>query len=179
MRAVVAIAVAAAVLAGLAAPARAQTVPPPMVPEAPDEPLPEWRMPPPRRAAMFLSVAPEVQGAQRLRQAGLWISSLGWAQLLAAGILYGWAVNINQDVGHPHSDGSGRVNGNDPVTQTSTFDPYLEDRRNRVETASAALIGIGGGLALGGFIVYTIGQAKITVWHKSHPRDPLPPLSGF
>src|SRR4051794_33519665 len=79
----------------------------PTVPDVPDEPLPEWHPPAKHKGALFLSVAPEVQGAQRLRQVGLWISSLGWAQLLAAGILYGWAVNLNEDVSHPHADGSG------------------------------------------------------------------------
>lgn len=155
------------------------TAPPVEVPDVPDEPLPEWHPPVQRRGALFLQISPEVQGAQRLRQVGLWVSSLGWAQLLAAGILYGWAVNLNEDVSHPHADGSGMVNTSGDITRTSIFDPALEDERNRVQNASLALIGIGGAMALGGFIVYTIGQAKITIWHKQHPKDPLPPLSGF
>jgi hypothetical protein len=163
-------------LAGTAA--RAQTVPPPEVPQVPDEPLPEWRPPPPRKSALFLSVAPQVAMAQKWRQAGLWISSIGWAQLLAAGILYGWAANINDDIGHPHTDGSGNpTSGGYGVT--SVFDPSLEDKRNHIEQASTGLISIGGTMAVAGFIVYTVGQAKITIWHKEHPRDPLPPLSGF
>jgi hypothetical protein len=151
----------------------------PTAPDVPDEPLPEWRPPTHRSRALFLQVGPEVQSAQKLRQVGLWISSLGWAQLLAAGILYGWAVNLNEDASHPHADGSGMVNTSGQITQTQTFDPALEDERNRVQNASLSLIGIGGALALGGFIVYTIGQARITVWHKEHPNDPLPPLSGL
>ena len=71
------------------------------------------------------------------------------------------------------------VNSSGEITRTSTFDPALEDERDRVQNASAALIGIGGAMAVGGFIVYTIGQAKINIWHKQHPKDPLPPLSGF
>jgi hypothetical protein len=168
-----------ALVLALAAGAQAQTVTPPAVPQLPDEPLPEWHPPPKRSGALFLSVSPEVQSAQHLRQAGLWISSAGWAQLLLAGILYGWAADVNDDVGHPRANGTGMVNSSGDVTQNSFFDPALEDKRNRIEMASATFIGIGGAMAVGGFVLYTIGQWKITVHHKTHPQEPLPPLSGF
>jgi hypothetical protein len=163
----------------LSATVLAQTVPPPQVPQLPDEPLPEWHPPPKRTGALFLSVSPEVQSAQHLRQAGLWISSVGWAQLLLGGILYGWAADVNDDVGHPRANGTGMVNSSGDVTQNSFFDPALEDKRNHIEQATAAFIGIGGTMAVGGFVLYTIGQWKITVHHKTHPTEPLPPLSGF
>ncbi|MDB4966719.1 MAG: hypothetical protein JWN44_2408 [Myxococcales bacterium] len=152
----------------------------PTVPDVPDEPLPDWHPPTVlHRGAQFLEVSPQVASAQRIRQVGLWISSIGWAQLLAAGILYGWAVNLNDDVGHPHADGSGMANSSGQITQTQVFDPRLEDERNRVQNASIGLISIGTTMAVTGFVIYTIGQARITSWHKQHPKDPLPPLSGF
>lgn len=169
-----------ALVLALASAARAQTVTPPPVPQLPDEPLPEWHPPTKRSgAALFLQVTPEMHQAQQLRQAGLWISSVGWAQLLLAGILYGWAADVNDDVGHPRANGTGMVNSSGDITQNSFFDPAIEDKRNRIEAASAAFIGIGGTMAVGGFVLYTIGQWKITAHHKSHPSEPLPPLSGF
>lgn len=179
MRAVV-MALLVSLAVAWAAPAAAQPVPPPPVPELPDQPLPEWHPPPPgKKVALFLSVSPEMAEAQKIRQAGLWISSIGWAQLLLSGILYGWAANVNQDVGHPHADGSGMVNSNGEITQTSVFDPSLEDERNRILTATNVFFGVGGAMAVGGFVIYTIGQWRITKWHKEHPKDPLPPLSGY
>lgn len=150
--------------------ARAQVVvQPPPVPQLPDEPLPEWHPPPPRKGhALFLSLSPETQEAQKLRQAGLWISSFGWAQLLLGGVLYAWAADLNQDVGSPP-----------PPHPPGVFDPALEDERNRVQTATVTFLSIGGVMAAGGFVLYTIGQWKITSHHKTHPNEPLPPLSGF
>ena len=148
--------------------ARAEGVTPPPVPQAPDEPLPEWHPPPPtNRHAIFLQMSPQMQEAQKIRQAGLWISSIGWAQLLLGGVLYAWAAQVNEDLSSP------------PPTATLTFDPSVEDRRNRIEAATTTFLAVGGVMAVGGFALYTIGQWKITSHHKSHPSEPLPPLSGF
>jgi hypothetical protein len=147
----------------------AQPVPPPPVPQLPDEPLPQWHPPPPSNLrALFLQVSPEVQQAQKLRQIGLWISSLGWAQVFLGGVLYVWAGVLTQDIGAPPQ----------PYTP-GVFSPALEDERNRVEAAAISMVAIGGTLAAGGFVLYTLGQWKITSHHKTHPSEPLPPLSGF
>jgi len=149
--------------------AAAEGVPPPAVPQLPDEPLPEWHPPPKTdRHALFLQISPQMIEAQKIRQAGLWISSACWAQLLLGGILYAWAVDLNQDEGSPP-----------PPNPPGVFNPALEDERNRVQAATVAFLSIGGVMAAGGFILYTIGQWKITSHHKSHPSEPLPPLSGF
>jgi len=149
--------------------ARAEGVPPPPVPQLPDEPLPEWHPPPPtNRHALFLQMSPQMQDAQKIRQAGLWISSFGWAQLLLGGVLYAWAADLNQDEGSPP-----------PPNVPGLFNPQLEDERNRVLGATRAFLTIGGIMAAGGFVLYTMGQWKITSHHKSHPSEPLPPLSGF
>jgi hypothetical protein len=162
-------ALAIALILSFAVGARAQGVPLPPVPQLPDEPLPEWHPPPKRdRHALFLQVSPEVQQAQKLRQVGLWVSSLGWVQVFLGGVFYVWAANLNTDLGSPP-----------PPNPPGTFNPAIEDQRNRVETAAISLISIGGTLAAGGFIVYTIGQWRITSHHKTHPNEPLPPLSGF
>jgi len=50
---------------------------------------------------------------------------------------------------------------------------------NRVETATFTFLGIGAVFAATGFALYTAGQWKMTVHHKRHPDEPLPPLSGF
>jgi len=154
----------------LGAGARAQAVvPPPPVPQHPDEPLPEWHAPPPRSThALFLQVSPEVAQAQKLRQIGLWLSSFGWATTFLGGIFYVWAANANEDLSKPP-----------PPNPPGQFNPALEDQRNRVEAAAVSLVSIGGTIALGGFVLYTIGQWKITTHHKAHPSEPLPPLSGF
>jgi hypothetical protein len=34
-------------------------------------------------------------------------------------------------------------------------------------------------MAVGGLVVFTIAQERISIWHKAHPPEPLPPLSGF
>jgi hypothetical protein len=147
----------------------AEGVTPPPVPQLPDEPLPEWHPPPPtNRHALFLQMAPQMQEAQKIRQAGLWISSVGWAQLLLGGVLYAWAADLNQDEGSPP-----------PPNVPGLFNPQLEDERNRVLIATRTFLSIGGIMAAGGFVLYTIGQWKITSHHKSHPSEPLPPLSGF
>jgi hypothetical protein len=149
--------------------ARAQGVPPPPVPQLPDEPLPEWHPPPKTdRHALFLMVSPEVQDAQRLRQVGLWTSSFGWATTFLGGVLYVWAATLAQDVAAPPQP-----------YPPGVFSPELEDKRNAVERAAISLLAIGGTIAVGGFVLYTMGQWKITTHHKTHPNEPLPPLSGF
>lgn len=162
-------AIAIALVLAFSVGAWAQMTPtPPPVPDLPDEPLPEWHPPPKRSgAALFLQLTPEMQDAQKLRQAGLWISSVGWIQLFAGGILYVWAASVNTDLGHP------------PATSNGMFDPSLEDKRNRIQQASSAFLGIGAIMAVGGFTLYTMGQWKMTSHHKRHPSEPLPPLSGF
>jgi hypothetical protein len=168
----------ALVLAIVCGPASAQTVPSPTVPDVPDEPLPEWT-PPKKRAAvpLFLQLSPQMIEAQRLRQIGLWVSCIGWAQMFAAGIVDVAAAQVNHDLS------TERVVGFDqgslsPIYST-TFDPGLEDERNRLQNTSISLFSIGGIMAAGGFVVYSIGQSRISIWHKAHPKDPLPALSGF
>jgi hypothetical protein len=162
-------AVAIALILAFSVAARAQvTETPPPVPQLPDEPLPEWHPPPKRTGqALFLQLTPQMQEAQKLRQAGLWISSVGWIELFAGGILFVWADSVNTDLGHPTPNSNGM------------FDPTLEDKRNKIETASATFLGIGGIMAAGGFALYTAGQWRLTAHHKAHPSEPLPPLSGF
>jgi hypothetical protein len=155
----------------------AQTTPPPALPTVPDEPLPEWHPPATRSAVpIFLTVSPEMIQAQKFRQAGLWISSIGWLQFFASGILYATAKDVNTSISNP------RTTGTDPygnaITDT-TFDVAGEDKRNRLETSSMALAITGGAMALGGFVLFTVGQARISSFHKRHPKEPLPPLSGF
>jgi hypothetical protein len=162
-------AIAFALILSFAGAAHAQGVPPPQVPQLPDEPLPEWHPPPPSKAkAVFLSLSPEALQAQKIRQAGLWISSLGWATTFLGGVFYVWAANLNQDLGSPP-----------PPNPPGVFIPSLEDQRNHVEAAAISCLTIGGTIAATGFVLYTIGQWKITSHHKSHPDEPLPPLSGF
>ncbi len=162
-------ALAFALVVSLAAGAHAQTVPPPQVPQLPDEPLPEWHPPPPSKGhALFLSLTPEVQEAQKVRQAGLWISSFGWAVTFLGGVFYVWAANLNNDVTSPP-----------PPNPPGVFSPALEDQRNHVEAAAISCLAIGGTFAAAGFVLYTVGQWKITSHHKTHPNEPLPPLSGF
>ncbi|MCU1279384.1 MAG: hypothetical protein JWM53_2930 [bacterium] len=162
-------AIAIALVLAFSVGARAQVgETPPTVPQLPDEPLPEWHVPPKRAgAALFLELTPQMQEAQKLRQAGLWISSLGWLQIFAGGILYVWAASVNTDLGHPTPNSNG------------IFDPTLEDKRNKISDAASAFLGIGATMAAGGFVLYTIGQWKMTSHHKKHPNEPLPPLSGF
>jgi hypothetical protein len=163
-------ALAFALVVSLAAGAHAQAlVPPPPVPQLPDEPLPEWHAPPPQKShALFLSLSPEARQAQRLRQVGLWLSSFGWATTFLGGVFYVWAANLNQDLGNPP-----------PPNPPGVFIPGLEDERNHVEAAAISCLAIGGTFAVTGFVLYTMGQWKITTHHKSHPSEPLPPLSGF
>ena len=83
--------------------------------------------------------------------------------------LYVWAANLNQDLESPP-----------PPNPPGVFNPALEDQRNRVEASAISLLAIGGTLAAGGFVLYTIGQWKMQpAHHKTHPNEPLPPLSGF
>lgn len=157
--------------------AHAQTTPPPKMPVVPDEPLPEWHAPTRKlNIPIFLTISPEMVEAQKLRQAGLWISSLGWLQFFAAGILYTSAADVNTALGNPRIIGTDMY-GNE--TMTRVFDPAIEDKRNRLESSSLSLAIIGGAMAIGGFIIFTTGQTKISMYHKRHPKEPLPALSGF
>jgi hypothetical protein len=161
-----------------AATAAAQPHAPPPVPDVPDEPLPAWHPPTTHASnALFLSVAPQVAEAQKLRQVGLIVSCVGWAQIFAAGIVYAAAADTNDTLSSLHPTG---VTGVDGTPNLSTmFDPGLEDKRNREQAASIALFSIGGAMAAAGFVLYTIGQTRLHSWHDAHPREPLPPLSGF
>jgi hypothetical protein len=160
--------------------AMAQTVPPPPVPQLPDEPLPEWR--PPRKPpanVIHLDVAPEASRGQTLRQLGLWFASFGGASMFAGGILYAYALDINDSVSHPRADIAVGSDGNFGVMANGVFDPSLEDRRNQVQAASFALLGVGGACLVAGFTLFAVGQHKIREHHRKYPKDPLPPLSGF
>jgi hypothetical protein len=152
---------------GLSVGASAQ-IPPPTVPQLPDEPLPEWHPPPKRAPVLFLDLTPQMHEAQRLRQIGLWISTVGWVELFGAGILYVWAANVNRDIASPTPDSPGPV-----------FQPAVEDKRNQIEDSAAVFFSVGAVMAAGGFVLYTMGQWRMTVHHKQHPKDPLPPLSGL
>lgn len=150
----------------------------PSVPDVPDEPLPEWTPPKKRTGVpLFLQMSPEVREAQRIRQIGLWISCAGWLQMFVGGIVEVAAAQVNHDLSTSH------VVGYDPGTLSpifsTVFDPAMEDQRNRMQNAALSLFGIGGIMAAGGFVIYTVGQARISIWHKAHPKDPLPPLSGY
>ena len=131
------------------------------LPPVPDEPLPQWTPPPPtpreNRRALFLQMAPEVQQAQLLRQAGLWISSFGWAGLLAGGILYG------------------RTNSNDP----NGIGPDTGGV-NKVDYNTGLGLMLGGtAVALVGVTLFVAGQWRLTAWHKKRPKDTMPSYSGF
>jgi hypothetical protein len=161
---VVALAIAGAL--PLSSTARAQAVPPPAaLPDVPDEPMPEWHAPPPRRSqALFLGMAPQLRAAQRERQFGLGISAAGWIIGFVGGLTFVGALEAQLDLETP-PDGR--------------FHPDIEDKRDNIVKASTVMFGVGGVMALSGFVVYTIGQSNIHKWHKLHPKDPLPPLSGF
>jgi hypothetical protein len=159
-----------------AAPALAQTTPPPPMPTVQDEPLPEWHPPARRATPVFLTLSPDMVRAQKTRQVGLWISAVGWVLGFASGIVYVTAVMANNDLSSP------QVLGVDPLgnTMTSTvFRPELEDKRNALENASLSMAIIGGVMAIGGFALFTSAQWKVSSYHKRHPKEPLPPLSGF
>ena len=124
------------------------TVPPPPVPQLPDEPLPEWHPPPPTtsRHAMFLQMSPQMPEAQRLRQIGLWLSSFGWARCSLGGILY--------RLGRRHQPGRersrrrrNRPGSSTPRSRTSAT--ASEDGRPSPASASAA------SWPSGGFVLYT------------------------
>lgn len=157
--------------------AGAQVPAPPQAVDLPDEPLPDWHPPRRQTASLFLTVAPQVHEAQRLRQVGLWVSAIGWAQLLAGGIVYVAAAGANQDASQSHPVGFD-IAQQMPIF-SSTFDPDLEDRRDRLQSASVSLFAIGGTMAGVGFILYALGQTQLSKWHHAHPHDPLPPLSGY
>ena len=72
------------------------------------------------------------------------------------GVFYVWAANLNQDVGAPPQPYAPGV-----------FSAELEDKRNAVERSAISLLAIGGDIAATGFVLYTIGQWKITSHHKS------------
>jgi hypothetical protein len=149
-------------------PARAQPVPPPAsLPQLPDEPLPEWKPPPPslsRQGPLILGVAPELRRAERLRRDGLLAASFGLASLFIGGLGEAWAAQLNTALNSPR-DG--------------LFHPEVAEQRDRVAAAAVSFISVGGALTVGGFVVFGVGQMRIDVWHREHPRDQLPPLSGY
>jgi hypothetical protein len=160
--------------------ARAQvTPPPPAVPERPDEPLPEWKPPPPPKDVVHIDLTPELRRAQALRQAGLWFASLGGAQMFLGGILFAWAANVNDTLSHFHNETRPTPDGNFEVVGVAAFDPRLEDQRDRALAASQSMLIIGGAFLVTGFTLFGVGQARIRQSHAAHPRDPLPPLSGY
>ncbi len=161
--------------------ARAETVvvTPPPVPRLPDEPLPEWHPPARRAEALHLDVAPDARRAHTLRQAGLWAISLGGAQLFLGGILYVYAGQLARDVGSPKLSQMLQPDGTTIVVADNRFDPSIEDRFHRVSQASYAFLAIGGVLTAAGVAMFGVGQSQLHDFHRHHPRDPLPPLSGY
>ena len=148
-----------------AAPSASSKAALPEVPDGPDEPLPDWTPPPPtpreNRRAMFLQMAPEVQQAQRLRQAGLWVSGFGWAAVLAGGILYG------------HT-------GSNSVVQGIAAPPGSDNGVNKTDqNTGLALMLSGAGVGLVGVALFTAGQWQLSAWHKKRPTDTMPSMSGF
>jgi hypothetical protein len=164
---------------GLATSARAQVIPPPPVPQLPDEPLPVWKPPTVRSHPFHLRASAEAERAHSFRQAGLWLASFGGASVFAGGLLFANASDINDSLSHSHnvvvSDGAGGYREFSSVT----FDPALEDQRDQRLAASQALL-IGGGVCLAtGVVLFAIGQLRLRTIHREHPHDPLPPLSGY
>jgi hypothetical protein len=134
------------------------------LPPVPDEPLPRWTPPPmtPRenRRALFLQMAPEVQQAQLLRQAGLWVSSFGWAGLFAGGILYG------------------HTNGNKLVTGIAATHQGGGINSTYYNGGIGLMVG-GAAVALVGVTLFVAGQWRLSAWHKKRPKDTMPSFSGF
>jgi hypothetical protein len=159
--------------------AHGQVTVPETVPEQADEPLPEWHPPPPRRDVVHLDVSPTLNKAHDLRQAGMWLMSIGGAMMFGGGLLFARAQNLNDDVGKPHGIAPLDENNNVNWMITNVFDPGLEDQKNRALDGSRALLIIGGALGVAGFTCFGVGQARIRIYHKKHPREPLPPLSGY
>jgi hypothetical protein len=146
----------------------------PEVPLIGDEPLPDWKPPEVhvgRRQALFLSLAPEIQRAQRMRQAGMWLASFGGVALLAGGIVEAAAIDLAGNIGTSSAQG-----GNVP---TGRFDPAEEDKKDAVHAGALSLFAVGGALAASGMTLFIVGQYRIKRWHVAHPADPLPPLSGY
>jgi hypothetical protein len=147
------------------------------MPAVPDEPLPEWH-PPVRRPAVpvFLNISPDMLDAQKLRQAGITLSATGWVALFTIGILYPQAVNQNDTLSNLHTTRLDQFNN--PINST-LFEPWREDLRNRLEAATWSMAIIGSALTVGGFVLFTVGQYRVSSNHKRHPKEPLPSLSGF
>jgi hypothetical protein len=146
----------------------------PEVPDVGDEPLPSWTPPLKRPQAQYLSVNPEILKAQKLRQAGLWLASFGGAALLAGGIVYAKALNMNDDLG----TGCQEMPGTAPIC-SGRFNPAQEDARDAMNAGAVTLL-IGGAVLAGtGGVLFAVGQFQIRQWHRQHPADPLPALSGY
>jgi hypothetical protein len=156
----------AALWAASAGTASAQTAPPPAeIPRLPDVPLPEWRLPPPSAThPLVLGVSQELRRPERLRLGGLVAASVGLASVLAGGIMEAWAVELDTGL-HSPRDGM--------------YHPEVALQRDRVSASAITLLAVGGALTLSGFTLYAVGQTRINRWHRLHPRDELPPLSGF
>lgn len=152
----------------------------PEVPQIGDEPLPPWLPPKVKPKAQYLSVLPEMQRSQRLRQAGLWMASVGGAALLVGGIIWARALAINDDIGVGCTGTlglAGEVNGG--TYCTGIFDPKVEDARDLNANVAVALFSVGGALMGTGLALFGTGQVQIDRWHGRHPGDPLPVLSGY
>jgi hypothetical protein len=156
----------AALGAIMPATARAQTAPPPAeIPRLPDVPLPVWQAPPPSASRpLLLGVARELRSSERLRYSGLVTASFGLAALLSGGIVEAWAVGLDTEL---HSPRDGR------------FHPEIDEQRHVASAAALSLLTVGSVLTVSGFTLYAVGQTRINRWHKRHPRDELPPQSGF
>jgi hypothetical protein len=170
MRALV---VVLALAAAVGAHAQEGEAPPP--PEVQDVPLPRWRPPTQASQAQFLAVAPEIAHSQKLRQAGLTLASIGFAGVLAGGIVWARAVEAH---GYETVTMVGYRPDGRPLYATS-FSPDDAAEHGRMVSAATALFVVGGTLAATGVILFSVGQARISAWHRERPSDALPPLSGY
>jgi hypothetical protein len=146
--------------------ARAQAVPPPEhVPQLPDQPLPEWRPPAPTAPhALILGLAPELRRAEKLRNGGLLAASAGLTAVFAGGLFEAWNEQLTTAL-HSPRDGM--------------YHPEIAEQRGQVSASAIAMLTIGSALTLTGFVLVAVGQTRISRWHHEHPRDQLPPLSGY
>jgi hypothetical protein len=138
--------------------------------------LPRWHAPATKTQAQFLVATPEAVAAHKLRQAGLYLSSVGWVSLLGAGILQVWSAQIASTATQPHATGVD-VLGNPVFSMQDSA--QLNAQHDHVFNASVATFAVGGAMTVAGFVMFAVGQSRLAELHHRRPRDPLPPLSGY
>jgi hypothetical protein len=150
----------AACLLSLSGSVYAQTAPPPeSIPALPEAPLPEWKPPVTLSHSRMFGLAPQLRAAEKLRLSGVVVSGTGWISIFAGGLAYSGYKNQADSIDFQNPEYAGSV---DTLRQTSL-----------------ALFGVGAVLAAGGFVLFTVGQARIAIWHRRHPTDQLPAFSGY